>query len=348
MQRDRLVQLIAVVVALVGIVGAGLMVPRVSAQRRDLQLTYDVATSEGGKPTYAVLAAGLGSFKGLAVNALWYRAEMEKRAGRYAEANNLAEWITELQPRFPQVWAFHSWNLAYNISVGTYTPQERWDWVHKGITLLRDEGIAYNPNAVQLYREIAWIWFHKVGTYSDDLNWYYKNQVAQEWQELLGGPNDSLTPEGVQGFIDDIAAAADRYLAFQRPERAIRDELTRLAGGNEPLDLIADSLDDLLESPVIRLDRRLRSMRETLLDDDRTAAAERLAPVIEAVEKAVARAERDPVSVFRGDFPAAGDAIDALRDAGFALDAEALRRWAASGCTPATAGRSGCSRCPRT
>ncbi|BAM03725.1 hypothetical protein [Phycisphaera mikurensis] len=325
MQRDRLIQLVAVAVAVVALVGAGLMVPRVSAQRRDLQLTYDVATAEGGKPTYAVLAAGLGSFKGLAVNALWYRAEMEKRAGRYAEANNLAEWITELQPRFPQVWAFHSWNLAYNISVGTYTPQERWDWVHKGITLLRDEGIAFNPNAVQLYRELAWLWFHKVGTYSDDLNWYYKNQVAQEWQELLGGPNDSMTPEGVQRFLDEIAGVADRYLAFQRPEKAIRDALAALAGGSDPVDLVADALQDLQESPVIRLDRRLSAMREALLADGRTAAAEQIDPVLAAVREAVARAERDPVSVFRGDVPAAGAAIDALREAGFGLDAEALR-----------------------
>lgn len=301
------------------------MVPAVSAQRRDLQLSYDVGGTEGGKPSYAVLAAGLGSFKGLAVNALWYRAEMEKRAGRYAEANNLAEWITELQPRFPQVWAFHSWNLAYNISVGTYTPQERWDWVHKAITLLRDEGIAYNPNSIQLYREIAWLWFHKVGTFTDDLNWYYKNQVAQEWHELLGGPNDSLTPEALQISAEELERLADRYLAFHRPEKSILQELENLATGPEPLDLVAERLDDLRDSPVIRLERRLKAIRKTLADAGREAAVRRVEPLIGRVEEAVARAERDPVSVFRSDVPAAGQAIDALRDNGFGLDATSLR-----------------------
>lgn len=325
MQRDRLVQLAFAAVAALSLVGAALLVPRVAAERRDLQLTYDVATSEGGKPTYAVLAAGLGSFKGLAVNALWYRAEMEKRAGRYAEANNLAEWITELQPRFPQVWAFHSWNLAYNISVGTYTPQERWDWVHKGITLLRDEGIAYNPNAVQLYRELGWLWFHKVGGTADDLNWYYKNQVAQEWQELLGGPNDSLSPEGVQAYIDRLAAVADRYLAFQRPDAGLRGRLAALATGSEPIDLIADTLDELEEAPVMRLQRRLTAVRDTLLAEGRPEAAGRLEPVLVEVGEAVDRANRDPVSVYRAEVPAAGAAIDALRAAGFGLDAGALR-----------------------
>ncbi|GAB4386697.1 MAG: hypothetical protein Kow0022_16450 [Phycisphaerales bacterium] len=78
--------------------------------------------------------------------------------------------------------------MAYNISVVTQTPKERWQWVQAGIRLLRDEGIPANPNEMLLYKELAWIYIHKIGGYTDDANQYYKRRVAEEWQVILGEP----------------------------------------------------------------------------------------------------------------------------------------------------------------
>src|SRR5690606_16019333 len=108
-------------------------------------------------------------------------------------------YITTLQPRFPQVWAFHAWNMAYNISVTTHTPEERWSWVNNGIVLLRDQGIPLNPRAVRLYRELSWIFFHKIGQFSDDMQWYYKAQLAREWEEILGRYNTDDTTQNIIG-----------------------------------------------------------------------------------------------------------------------------------------------------
>ncbi|MGB1125527.1 MAG: hypothetical protein ACPG4Q_10005 [Phycisphaeraceae bacterium] len=184
----RLIQSAALVFTAVGILCAFLLTPVINQQRVERQLTYDVEAGDGANPAYA-LGASLGSFRGVLINVLWQRAEQLKTDGRFFESNNLAEYITTLQPRFPDAWDIQAWNMAYNISVKTKTSEERWDWVNKGMTLLRDRGIPNNPNAVVLYRSIAWILGHKMTGQTDDMHWYYKARMAETWQTLLGAPD---------------------------------------------------------------------------------------------------------------------------------------------------------------
>lgn len=185
---DRLIQLIAAVVLVAGIAGAFLLTPTINGQRLERQLTYDVEVGDSPDPTYTFLSM-LGSFRGVGVNILWQRAEELKQEEKFYEANNLAEWITSLQPRYPEAWNFQAWNMAYNISVKCKTAEERWDWVKKGIDLLRDRGIPNNPNAVVLYRSLAWTLGHKMTGQTDDMHWYYKARFAETWQTLLGVPD---------------------------------------------------------------------------------------------------------------------------------------------------------------
>lgn len=184
----RLTQLVALVLAAAGILVAFLLTPTINQQRVDRQLTYDVEVGDSSNPAYT-LGAAMGSFRGVLINFAWQRAEALKQEGRFFESNNLAEYITTLQPRFPDAWDIQAWNMAYNISVKTKTSEERWDWVNKGMTLLRDRGIPNNPNAVVLYRSIAWILGHKMAGQTDDMHWYYKARMAETWQTLLGQPN---------------------------------------------------------------------------------------------------------------------------------------------------------------
>jgi len=104
------------------------------------------------------------------VDYLWMRATKLKEEGRFFDAYQLSETICQLQPKFASVWAFQAWNMSYNISVTLSTPEERWRWVRNGYELLRDQGIPLNPNNTQLYRELAWILFHKVGDYMDEMH----------------------------------------------------------------------------------------------------------------------------------------------------------------------------------
>ena len=192
----RLIQLVALFIAAAGILFAFMISPTINQQRVDRQLTYDIEDGSSSNPAY-MLGASLGSFRGVLINVLWQRSEQLKTEGKFFESNNLAEYITTLQPRFADAWDIQAWNMAYNISVKTKTKEERWDWVNKGVALLRDRGIPNNPNAVVLYRSIAWILGHKMAGSTDDMHWYYKSRTAETWQTLLGLPSQEwvLKPE---------------------------------------------------------------------------------------------------------------------------------------------------------
>lgn len=130
------------------------------------------------------------------VDYLWIRATKLKEEGRYFDAYQLAQMICELQPKFAAVWGFQGWNMAYNISVTCKTPEERWRWVRNGYELIRDQGIPLNPNNTQLYRELAWILFHKVGDYMDEWHAYYKLQFALIMEDILGVPPEGFVRPG--------------------------------------------------------------------------------------------------------------------------------------------------------
>ncbi len=147
--------------------------------------------------------------------------ELNKQ-GQYFDAKQLAEWITVLQPRFSQVWAFQAWNMAYNISVGhipAEQPDQRWQWVKNGYELLRDKGIPLNPKAIGLYRELGRIFQHKIGSNSDDDNRYYKLQLALSIEPLLGPADNAWFESLVKACqLDQIAADAKLAAVYRRPE----------------------------------------------------------------------------------------------------------------------------------
>jgi hypothetical protein len=187
MRRERIIQLVALACMLACFVASGVLSTRISASTGRHKLVYS-ESAEAGDPPQVALGIAMGAFRGLFVNWLWMRAQDMKQEGKYFEAVDLARTITKLQPRFPKVWQFHAWNLAYNISVATQTPQERWNWVQSGIRLLRKEGIPANPSDINLHRELGWIYLHKVQGYMDDAHRFYKRWHALEWSRVMGRP----------------------------------------------------------------------------------------------------------------------------------------------------------------
>ena len=80
---------------------------------------------------------------------------------KFFEMVQLSDWITKLEPHFVQVWIMQGWNMAYNISVKFKDPEDRWRWVERGIAMLRDEGLKYNPDETLIYRELSWFYQQK-------------------------------------------------------------------------------------------------------------------------------------------------------------------------------------------
>ena len=137
-------------------------------------------------PIVMFTAVVLGGFRGLIADALWLRLIYVQDRFDYFEMVQLADWITTLEPDCAEIWVFHAWNLAYNVSVMMPDDADRWRWVRNGIQLLRDRGISYNPTDPDLYAELAWIFLHKIGMTADPAHPYYRQQWALEMTGLLG------------------------------------------------------------------------------------------------------------------------------------------------------------------
>jgi hypothetical protein len=226
---DRFTITIAAFVLVACLAGSATFAGHVQRQRSELKLVVATADTESMPPHVAVVTAALGTFRGLAVDLLWARAETLQNAGEFYEAQTLSQWITTLQPRFQKVWAFQAWNLAYNIAAATQVPAERWGWVNRGIDLLRSRGIPLNPRAANLYFELAWLYQNKIGRVGDKEHWYYKARLAGEMQEFLGDlTGGKTTAEAIERF-EKISSAPDTLAELEAKTPAIRRALDLLA-----------------------------------------------------------------------------------------------------------------------
>jgi hypothetical protein len=184
-----------------------------NVDREKLNLTR-IEPLKNAPPVLAFTTVALGGFRGLISNALWMRASDLQDEDKFFEMAQLADWITKLEPHYVQVWLVQSWNMAYNISVKFKDFPDRWRWVSKGIELLRDDGLHYNPNEVLIYRELAWFFQHKMGQNLDDANMYYKQAWANEMAKVFAKkkPNlDELIHPTTQDEQERRALLIDKY-----------------------------------------------------------------------------------------------------------------------------------------
>ena len=205
-------------------------------------------------PLVVFTTVAMGSFRGLVADLLWLRAGALKDKGSYYEQVQLARWIVDLQPTFSGATVYLAWNMAYNISVTCSDFADRWRWVNEGITLIRDKAIEYNPEDYQLYKELAWIFQHKIGNVMDDGNLYYKNQLALQMAAIFGNKPDwkmmAAAPVGKKAFLAayppdhrlwTLAAEAGIpdydafYAAFKKSAPDLPAELGKALAGDKKL-----------------------------------------------------------------------------------------------------------------
>ena len=220
----RLTPYLLLLVALVAFWQVGRRQAPLVQARRDFHISKGEPLANS-PPLVAFTTVALGGFRGILADVLWLRSSQLQEEGKYFELVQLADWITKLQPRLAQVWAFHGWNMAYNISVLFNDPVDRWRWVRQGITLLRDQGLAYNPGEPNLYRELGWIYQHKLAGNSDQMNIYYKRWWAEEMAALFEGPRPD--------YAHLPAETAARMKSVYKLDPAIMEQVDREFG---PLD----------------------------------------------------------------------------------------------------------------
>ena len=190
---------------------------------------------EGAPPLVAFTTVALGGFRGIIADFLWFRAMALQDEGKYFEMVQLASWIMKLQPKSTASAAYLGWNMAYNISVTYSLPEDRWRWVNKGIDLYH-EALQYNPNDPVLYKELGWIYQHKLGNILDDAQRYYKWQMAREMLQILG----VHYPDWKK--LSQAPAREKAFLAKLKDQAAFRQKLADAGFAN--LDLVYSSFRD--------------------------------------------------------------------------------------------------------
>ncbi len=183
--NPRVKKILLLLLAAALLFSSGRMQKSLNRDRDRLGLTHtDVL--QNAPPMLAFTTVALGGFRGLISNFLWIRSNDLQQDDKFFEAAQLANWITDLEPHFSQVWAYQGWNMAFNISVKFKDFADRWRWVNNGVVLLRDEGLRYNPNDVLIYQQLAWLFQFKIGGNLDDANLYYKSEWANEMTPFFG------------------------------------------------------------------------------------------------------------------------------------------------------------------
>jgi hypothetical protein len=182
--RVKKILLLALATAL--LTANGFLLPVLNRERGALGITR-IEPLKNAPPMLALTTQVLGGFRGLIANALWIRSTQLQEDGKYFEMVQLADWITKLEPHIVTVWTVQAWNMAFNISVKFPDHADRWRWVQRGIELLRDDAIRYNPDQPGLYGDLAWMFQFKMGQNMDDAHFYYKGAWANEMTQVLQG-----------------------------------------------------------------------------------------------------------------------------------------------------------------
>lgn len=201
---------IALVVLALMLTGAPIQ-QHIANERDRLRLSAGI---EGLAPDEIFTTMCLAGFRGVAVDYLWVKALNLQLDHKWHEVRALTELIAKLQPHFPTVWTFNSWNLAYNISVQWVDPEDQWKWIKDGLAYL-DQGLQRNPDSIQLFFEKGWIYWHKINLGpSEGPKEYFRERLLEDTE---------LNPHGLTAY----ELAANWFLLAQRVARAYDDDPDR-------------------------------------------------------------------------------------------------------------------------
>ena len=167
-------------------------------------------------PALNFVMAGLGGFRGITAEILWFRVNRLQEEGRFLELVQLARWIAMLDPHTAEAWAYNAWNLAYNVSVMMARDEDRLRWVKNGIRLLRDDGLRFNPREAKLYRELAWIYQNKIGDNLDSAHLAYKLDLARAMTPFVKADGTLDVSAADRAKLSALRLDADRMLETER------------------------------------------------------------------------------------------------------------------------------------
>ena len=136
--------------------------------------------------------------RGIAANVLWMDHEELKKTKNWGRMRATVDSIITLQPHFLQVWRFHGWDLAFNVSAQWDDVKDRYFWVKEG-TKFGMRGVNQNVNYAELPWDVGHMTGFKIG-HSDEWRFFRKYFLADPEAKYDGKPDPALNPEGQDNY----------------------------------------------------------------------------------------------------------------------------------------------------
>jgi hypothetical protein len=142
----------------------------------------------------------LGGFRAPYVVYLWMKVEDEKQQKVHFDLIDRYTKIAALQSDYPQMWVFHAWNMAWNVSVQWQSPERKYQWIRRAIDFLK-EGYRKNPHSPEIMAEMGRIYSEKLGR-SQEASFYRARVLEDEGRSTFLAAYE---------WYDRARRATDRY-----------------------------------------------------------------------------------------------------------------------------------------
>ncbi len=119
----------------------------------------------------------LGGFRGPYAVYLWMQVEEEKQEREHFALIERYHKIAALQPDYADVWVFHMWNMAWNVSVQWQSLERKYQWIRRAIEF-GEEGHRRNPRNAEIMRALGHIYLDKLGKSQEAP--YYRRRVWED------------------------------------------------------------------------------------------------------------------------------------------------------------------------
>lgn len=208
-QQRKLAYLAGIVVLLIPIIWLGMPATGERDQAgRDtsgghlaqLRQDYDLGESTLGAvdPSSATMNLVLLGLRGVATNLLWSDLDKQKETKNFAQMRATTESIILLQPHFLQVWRYHGWNLAYNVSAEWDDVKDRYYWVKEGAKFFM-KGSKRNQKMPELYWDTGRVLGQKVGR-ADEWR-FFRKFFRDDPSPEIDGPDPAINAHGKDNYL---------------------------------------------------------------------------------------------------------------------------------------------------
>jgi hypothetical protein len=197
---------------------SGQLQKSLNRDRAQLGLTH-TSVLENAPPMLAFTTVALGGFRGLISNFLWIRSNDLQQDDKFFEAAQLANWITDLEPHFTQVWRFRrgTWPTTSRSSSRIFPTAGAGSKTASNCCAIR--GCATTRRPADLPR-VGVVFQHKMGRTST---------TRTVLQTRMGEGNDAVLWRGRNEFFraDHPQTAEEKTNAFILREKYKIDPVSR-------------------------------------------------------------------------------------------------------------------------